>query len=599
MRLLAALGAMLALAATAPAQLMVGDTFVASNFGLTHIRANVATSVVPVATDGLTIAFVGFGNGSIETVTGTDYLLYAEGAGSFGLYLIDFSASISAPTSTRLGVATAGMPNLSFERASGDAFALTTTGNVLRVAGPIGPGATLSTVPWLSGQTGAAALAARANGSFLLGDQSHAWSAAAGATAPGPTVVTFLSSGLGDLALDGANDRLFVAGFGNQRVDAYELSSGTFLGTIVNGPQVSTPESVDYDARTDTLYSLSRLAPTLGGMLWGNQISFDNVVVCTPVDQGSAASFGCSPMSGHGNTGINAFLALVRAEDMRLDLDPASVTTTFDAMSGTFAASGTIAAITAGNLVTSAAVDPLVGATLQVSGSYSGTDLVGFGDVAFGALAVEIFQTATPPGTADLAIAAAAAANAGPVVDFTGATGAAVSRQRRFTLTGAMPTVNGGSSALLARFAAAAVAGALTLDLDLESALLSGVGVNLGPTDRDLELRLGTLGGGDLVLGTIGAPPFATLFHLATPLVTTPTGTGPFLGLAADVTLFDQLFSPQGAEPFHVLAGPAGTYAFTLPPGSIPAGLSLDYLAIAWDVPNALVTMTRPGTITF
>jgi hypothetical protein len=597
MRFLALLIALILSATAAQAQLLGGDALIVSNTGLTHIRGSAAVAVTPVAGDGFAISSASFGNGAIETILGTDLAIYAEGAGSFGVYLLDFAASLTNPTSTRLGLANAAVTGLAHDAVSDSVFGVSTNGEIFRIAGPLGPSATVSI--FATGQAGATALVTPGAGRLLAGDQTQVWEVNLGDSSPNAPLLTLNAVGLSDLAYDPGDDRLYVAAFGASRVEVFRLETGEFLGSVLTPPSLSICDAVDYDPRDDRVYALSRLAPTLGGSLWGNQVSFDNVLVCVAAD-GSAPPQGCSPQSGHGNTGLNAAMAIVRSPVVRLDLDPTSVNTVFDSGMGTVTASGIVAGIRGTVALDDPTLDALVGATVTFDANFSGTDLQTLGDISFSLVDLRVFQSSLPPASADIEVTTSLSANTGQIEFFGGPSGARAFANRRFELVMPSQTTNLGASSLLTqRLADAIPGGRVTLDFDTETAQLSNIGLNLNAQPGDFDVRLGTTGLGDLELGTLRAPAFARLFHLATPIISSPTGAGPFLGLAADQALFDQLFSPFGTAPFHVLADGNGLYRFNLPAGFAPSGTAVDYLGIAWDEIAGTVEFSRPRTIVF
>lgn len=102
----------------------------------------------------------------------------------------------------------------------------------------------------------------------------------------------------------------------------------------------------------------------------------------------------------------------------------------------------------------------------------------------------------------------------------------------------------------------------------------AGVLVAGGPA-----FSLSTTGVQDVSLSVAFAPPYGELYIPISALVSQPPGCGPFAGLGADA-VFTVMF-PLGTHPFHVQANAAGQYAFALPPGSLPAGVTIDSRAIS------------------
>jgi hypothetical protein len=73
--------------------------------------------------------------------------------------------------------------------------------------------------------------------------------------------------------------------------------------------------------------------------------------------------------------------------------------------------------------------------------------------------------------------------------------------------------------------------------------------------------------------------PNAQLFNLFALVTLTPTGSGPLFGINFDTTVLNEILSPLGAQPFHVLLDGSGNYAFG--PIGIPGGLSADSVSVA------------------
>jgi hypothetical protein len=78
----------------------------------------------------------------------------------------------------------------------------------------------------------------------------------------------------------------------------------------------------------------------------------------------------------------------------------------------------------------------------------------------------------------------------------------------------------------------------------------------------------------------------AECFNLISLAPTSCAGTGPFVGLSADV--FSQIFLPLGSDPFHVALDGTGGYLFLLPTGG-PLGVALEARALVAAGPTTLL----------
>ena len=163
---------------------------------------------------------------------------------------------------------------------------------------------------------------------------------------------------------------------------------------------------------------------------------------------------------------------------------------------------------------------------------------------------------------------------------FGGPIGATPIAQRRYAVT--MPVVadnmSTASASLMALTARLSGGSTLTVDIDVTGTpTLLGLDLDAGTPTTAYDARGRTTGAGDFELGVIGAAPGAVLINVFTTMVSTPTGSGPFLGLAADPILFMQAGSPLGTEPFNVLADGNGLYRFIVVAGILPA-VQVDFL---------------------
>lgn len=103
--------------------------------------------------------------------------------------------------------------------------------------------------------------------------------------------------------------------------------------------------------------------------------------------------------------------------------------------------------------------------------------------------------------------------------------------------------------------------------------------IDFAPPSR-LDLALSTTGAGDLFLQVTRADAFAEIWNPFSVNTTQVIGTGPLAGLQGDA-LYTLLY-PPGTPLFHTNCDATGTYTFTLPPGSLPGGFSVDLRSLSF-----------------
>ena len=588
------------------AQLQNGDVVFASATGYRHFRAGIGTTIVPTTVNGGTaFAITNMNNGSMVHIPGTNLVLIGTGVSPFPLYVVDFATNIAAPSAYHIGNApgASAVIGMSLDRATGDAYFIQGT-SVYRIPGPITTTSAAPTGTFATGQTGQQAVCVLNNSQVVVASTAACWAVSAGATAPStPNVVTFAVSGCSDLDFDPVNNRLIVSAFGSSRVDLYDLGSGALVSTPLVSPQISIVDAADYDEASDTVYAVSRLTSTIGGLPYGVQNLNDNVVVAVSANGPSSNAIGITPNSGNGNSGGNPYFVLVKPQGAivnAIEFTPSTAAIAFG--SGTLSANTTVSSILGLPNISSPAQDPLVGATVTLSASFTGTDTAFMSNLALSNIVMNIHQTAPPPATPDVVFNFASATTPGVVANFVGSANAAPTASRRFLLTSPSATINGGTSASLANFAARVVAGASTFSLNFSAdgtPDLVNIYANAPAGLTAYETRLSGNGTGAAQYGVINATPGAELYLLVTATLATPLGSGPFLGLAADIQLFSQATAPVGAQPFHVLADPNGQYSF-FTPGPIPAGTQVDYVSIQYqpfaNPPSVVVSPARRVT---
>ncbi len=113
------------------------------------------------------------------------------------------------------------------------------------------------------------------------------------------------------------------------------------------------------------------------------------------------------------------------------------------------------------------------------------------------------------------------------------------------------------------------------------------VGV-LGVATFGVDLAVENLGVAITLSVVTGRPSLAgqECFNLISLLPTACAGSGPFVGLEADV--FSLIFQPLGTDPFHVVLDGSGNYSFLLPVGVV-LGLAVEARTIVVAGPSTLL----------
>lgn len=593
LRSLRALFVIALLAAPALAQLQNGDVLFACSTNYRHYRAGVGTLVVPTPSVG-SPAFTqtNFNNGSLLFLPGTQYVLVATGLSPVGIWLLDFSTSIAAPTAYYLGApssTTLAITQVALDRLTGDIYFLQGT-NVGRIPAPI---TTTTTVPgtyFATGQTGATAMTVLNNSQVVVSNATTVWTVVNGATAPGATVLTLAASGSTDLKYDAAQNRLLVANFGLSRVDSYNLATNLFISTLITTPTVSLVDAIDVDEVANVVYLVARNNATIGGSPYGVITGNDNVILSVSGNGGANTAVGISPPTGNptgtSNTGVNGYIAVVKPQTSVVNSLILGGTTTPTFGAGTMTASPTVQTISGLPSITSSAVDALIGATVTLNGTFTGSDTTFLSNLSFSNLTMDFFvPPASVGGTPTATISFASSTNSGVVARFVGPSSAQPTARRRYTFTSPTVTVNNSAaSASLTNFAGR-ISGGTPFSIDFGADGVPSIGsLDLSaPTGlTGFEFRARTASNGNFELGVINATPFAEHFFLATTTLSTPLGSGPFLGLAADPLLFTIASYPIGVQPFHFLYNVNGQYYFSLPSGSVPAGISIDSIVLQY-----------------
>lgn len=100
----------------------------------------------------------------------------------------------------------------------------------------------------------------------------------------------------------------------------------------------------------------------------------------------------------------------------------------------------------------------------------------------------------------------------------------------------------------------------------------NAVAAALASAGAPTNLSVWTMGFGDITISMSGMDPNAEWVLGASLQIYNPPGSGPFLGLGFDA--IQTMLAPIGFIPFHSLASPAGTFAWSQP-GGIPPGITV------------------------
>ncbi len=117
---------------------------------------------------------------------------------------------------------------------------------------------------------------------------------------------------------------------------------------------------------------------------------------------------------------------------------------------------------------------------------------------------------------------------------------------------------------------------------------------------QGVSLIYSTLGTGDfagVITTSLPPTPGAEFYQLVSLQDAMPNGTGPLFGVMPDA-LSTALTPLAPGNPFHDTLNQAGGWALTAPPGTIPAGMHLEGVALV--VQNGAITRISPvATLTF
>lgn len=277
-----------------------------------------------------------------------------------------------------------------------------------------------------------------------------------------------------------------------------------------------------------------------------------------------------------------------------------------DPQTATFTAAATIAGLRLadGYVVTDPGFDPAIGAPVSGSGNYANSGSLSISDIML--TPATIVLSGGAPGDS-LAVTGVLSANAAESVFFAfGGDSGALPVARRALHMPPLPSLarTGSGSAALDAFGAHLASGstlALLLCAGGNAPNLLEVAVDFQPPTPAPARAVTTSAPGAFALGLFGLPAgveIANLFQIPAP--NTAVGAGAFFGLVPGPDLDAQIGVPVPTQPFRVTADSMGTYYFGLPGGSLPPGITVDAVSIAFTTsPLALVYQSGVARLTF
>lgn len=281
----------------------------------------------------------------------------------------------------------------------------------------------------------------------------------------------------------------------------------------------------------------------------------------------------------------NSTTTLIDPTSREIRFGPNGLASVFNPTTGTFTASGTVSElILRGGESVTAALDPIIGAAVTMSGSYSGSDLTTFSDIL---LTVSNLQIAAPGGSPALTIQGffAAAAGPAPYFELGGSLGALPLRRRILGSPFAPIVTRTGTGSVIMdnidNSIATGAATSLVLRDDGQGLRIKALGIDFQPPATVPTINAATDGSGAFLLGAVGLPAGSYLANLFAVSPGNPVvGQGPLFGIVLGPSQFAQLALPIGVAPFKVLPNIDGNYLFGVPPGTITPGLVVDHVGI-------------------
>jgi lamin tail-like protein len=314
-----------------------------------------------------------------------------------------------------------------------------------------------------------------------------------------------------------------------------------------------------------------------------NDPNTDNTIQrTTSIDTDVAADWSLGPDSEASPGALNTTQSTgpIAIERLILAGDGAPINFNDD---GSFDVSATIAAVvtSSGARIENPLWDPIIGGTFNFSGSYSQANTQAqLSGATFAPASVSL--QATTPGDDGLSVLNLFQVMGSLEAELGGPEGATPRRFRKLTsLALNSPQRSGQGSLVLDGLAAHLPTSSLDFDIELlgSEVRILAVGRDLPSRANTWEARFASPAPGQVEVGVINAGP-TELYHLFVVNPTYALGTGPVAGIEFGPMQFDMAVSALGTNPFHVLPAADGTYHYLSPPGLIPAGWTLDFLAV-------------------
>lgn len=259
---------------------------------------------------------------------------------------------------------------------------------------------------------------------------------------------------------------------------------------------------------------------------------------------------------------------------------------TFNPGNSTFSVTGTVQSFVTANgfTVSTSSADPLIGATVNCVGTFTGQDFVGLSDIT---LTPATLQMVVAPGTDELSIVGAYARALGAADRWTlGGNLEAlpiVERALGQATTPSVTRIGVGSRALDQIGSDLQGSDTLTIltQIEPQGPVLASLERNYQGTPLPPASKLATDGFGSVVLGITGLPPFAQTYNLFAINNTAAVGSGPLFGLPVTSGIIEMLTLPFVSQPIKVYADLNGVYLWGRPFSSVPAGMTADILTLA------------------
>ncbi|MEE9391032.1 MAG: hypothetical protein V3W41_00835 [Planctomycetota bacterium] len=254
--------------------------------------------------------------------------------------------------------------------------------------------------------------------------------------------------------------------------------------------------------------------------------------------------------------------------------------------------------------ITTPAVEPLIGTSFSVTGTFSGTDPIFLSGAAFAP--ATIFLSANP-GFDDLIISSSYAHNPTLTPDYFSLSGAweaqpTIVRAITSLSPGLGVSTRIGSGSQVLDFINSAFSSAnisFVFNLTGGTPTLASIELDYIPPATEVETKLNTSGNGDLILGLSGFQPGSRIYNFFDINPSQAVGTGPFFGINFGDFQIAQLGVALGGHPFHISADMNGAYFFGAFPATVPTGTVLDHTAIEITAAGPIGSISEVSRLTF